>query len=176
MRRFFLGLCLSLIFAAKAGFASAQLPEGLRESGVGWIEQGSAKMRWFGLPIYDITLFSARPKFDEALPYALFIRYARTISSEQLADTSIDQMRKLGFSDEASLKRWRAQLKSVFPSVKPGETILGVHEPGLRARFFHQGRNVGVLEDAMLARAFFAIWMDEKTSEPGLRAELLGQK
>jgi len=155
---------------------AAEVPQVLRDAAPEWSQIGSAKMRWFGLHIYDIALWSSARSFDERKPYALAIRYARNIPGEQLAKTSIDQMRGLGFRDEAQLARWRTELAGVFPDVKPGESLIGIHQPGAGARFFHQGKPTGALNDAKLAEAFFAIWMDEKTSEPGLRAQLLGQK
>lgn len=158
------------------GALAGPAPEPLKEVAPEWREIGSAKMRWFGLHIYDITLWSAAARFDEKQPYALNIQYARNIPGENLASTSIDEMKKLGFRDEAQLTRWHAALNKVFPDVKPGEQILGIHLPGTGARFFHQGKATGSLDDAQLARAFFAIWMDEKTSEPALRAKLLGGK
>lgn len=169
---------MSLVFAlaiSPLALAGA-VPEPLKSVAREWTEIGQGKMRWFGLHIYDISLWSAAPRFDDKTPYALSITYARTIPGENLASTSIDQMRKLGFRDEAQLSRWRAALARVFPDVKPGETIIGIHLPGTGARFFHQGKATGTLDDAALARAFFAIWMDEKTSEPDLRASLLGKK
>jgi hypothetical protein len=33
---------------------------------------------------------------------------------------------------------------------------------------------IGNIDDAEFARAFFAIWLDPKTSEPSLRKQLLG--
>ena len=169
---------ISLLFFVLIGSAHAasEAPAPLREVAPQWAEIGSGKMRWFGLHIYDITLWSAAPRFDDKTPYALAIRYARNIPGDQLVGASIDQMRGLGFRDEAQLSRWQKLLAPVFPSVKPGETIIGIHQPGVGAKFFHQGKPTGTLDDAQLARAFFAIWMDEKTSEPGLRAQLLGGK
>ncbi|MEY3202237.1 MAG: hypothetical protein RIR70_1787 [Pseudomonadota bacterium] len=160
------------------GLASANPPEVLRDVAPQWAQIGSAKFRWFGLHIYDIALWSAGRGFDDKEPkepYALAIRYARNIPGDQLVNTSLEQMRGLGYRDEAELARWRGLLVSVFPDVKPGEVIVGVHQPGVGAKFFHEGKPTGAFNDVKLAKAFFGIWMDEKTSEPGLRAKLLGR-
>lgn len=170
------GLLAALLALWVSWAQAGPAPEVLREVSPEWSEIGNARMRWFGLHIYDITLWSAARSFDEKQPYALSIRYARNIPGDQLVSTSIDQMRGLGFRDEAELTRWRGLLAPVFPDVKPGDNIIGIHQPGVGARFFHQGKLTGTLNDAKLARAFFAIWMDEKTSEPGLRLKLLGGK
>ena len=86
----------------------------------------------------------------------------------------MDEIRRLGFGDEPRLASWRALLAQALPSVEPGEMLVGLHEPGRGARFWHEGRLIAELRDGELARAFFAIWLDERTREPELRAQLLG--
>jgi len=48
-----------------------------------------------------------------------------------------------------------------------------VYQPGQGATFFHRERQTGQISDE-LARHFFAIWLDPRSSEPGLRQALLG--
>jgi hypothetical protein len=42
-------------------------------------------------------------------------------------------------------------------------------------RFFRNGTPIGDIDDREFARAFFAIWLDPRTSEPELRKQLLGE-
>ena len=72
-----------------------------------------------------------------------------------------------------SLKRWQADLRRIFPDVKEGERIVGVHYPGQSAVFFHRGQAIGKVADAEFARRFFAIWLDPASRSPALRAALL---
>lgn len=60
----------------------------------------------------------------------------------------------------------------IFPDVRPGDHIVGVQLPD-EARFFYNDRSLGTVDDPAFARAFFAIWLDAKTSAPELRAALL---
>mgnify|MGYP006206942581 CR=1 FL=1 len=106
--------------------------------------------------------------------HALSIRYARAISSERLVSVSLDEIRRLGVSDEARLTRWGEALAAALPSVEAGDTLAALHRPGEGARFWHQGEPSGEIRDPDLARAFFAIWLDPRTREPQLRAQLLG--
>jgi hypothetical protein len=63
-------------------------------------------------------------------------------------------------------------MAQIFPDVKPEDRIVGVHlSEG--ARFFHNDRFIGSVDDPAFARAFFAIWLDARTSAPELRALLL---
>jgi hypothetical protein len=61
----------------------------------------------------------------------------------------------------------------VFPDIRPGDRLVGVMVPGREARFYSQDRLLGTVPDPEFARAFFGIWLDERTSEPGLRARML---
>jgi hypothetical protein len=146
--------------------------------------QGEGEMRWFGFLLYAARLWTP-PAPASALPadrapaadlsFALELRYARNIPGQRLVTSSIDELRRLGWTDPAQLSRWQTALSAVFPDVMEGEVIIGMYRAGAGAEFFHQGRSTGRIDDAELARAFFAIWLDPRTREPGLRARLLGQ-
>lgn len=148
-----------------------------------WRVQGEGEMRWFGLSLYAARLW-VPPAPTSALPsdrapandasFALELRYARDIPGQRLVASSMDELRKLGWTDPTQLARWQTALSAVFPDVKEGDVIVGVHRAGAGAEFFHQGRSTGRIEDSELATAFFAIWLDPRTREPGLRARLLG--
>jgi hypothetical protein len=61
-----------------------------------------------------------------------------------------------------------------FPDVRPGDRITGVQRPDGVVRFFLNGQLRGEKRDADFARRFFGIWLAPVTSEPRLRAALLG--
>ena len=136
---------------------------------------GTGEMRWFGLKLYDAALWaSARGEAAMGDAHVLSIRYSRAISSERLVAVSLDEMRRLGFGDEVRLARWGEALGAALPSVEAGDTLAALHRPGEGAQFWHQGQPSGEIRDPELARAFFAIWLDPRTREPQLRAQLLG--
>ena len=88
-------------------------------------------------------------------------------------DASVREIRNLGVADEARLKGWGEQMVRLFPDVRPGDHIVGVQLPDA-ARFFFNDRSIGTIDDPDFARAFFAIWLDERTHDQGLRRQLLG--
>lgn len=134
---------------------------------------GGGDFRRFGLLIYQARLWIDAPPADRpSPPYALEITYRRTIRGEKLADASLDEMRKQGLRDPVREAAWLARLRTLFPDVVPGDRIVGLHLPGT-ARFFHNDRPLGQIDDPALADAFFAIWLDPRTSAPDLRAALL---
>jgi hypothetical protein len=166
VKRLFL---LALFFAAGA----QALPDALRSEAPGLRQWGSGEMTWFGISLYRATLWVAgeSPESSSSTT-ALQLDYRRDIPRERLVQTSLDEMRRLG-ADEAQLKGWEGELRRVFPDVKEGETIVGVHYPGRGAKFFHQGQATGEISDAQFARRFFAIWLDPASRSPGLRAALI---
>lgn len=157
-----------LLFVSATVLARLPLPDAER-----WQVQGSGEMRWFGFAIYDAKLWRSGEQWQGDAPYALELTYRRDISAAQLVKTSIDEIVRLGERDEQRLSRWRTALEKVFPSVREGDTIIGVYDPGRGARFYYNGKPSGRIDDAELAAAFFAIWLDPRTRAPELRQRLL---
>jgi hypothetical protein len=164
-------IALALFFALFVAPTAQALPDAVRNGQDNWRQWGSGEMTWFGLSLYRATLWVAGDSPDSSAT-ALQLDYRRDIPRERLVQTSIDEMRRLG-ADEAQLQRWEGELRRVFPDVKEGESIVGVHHPGRGASFYHQGRATGEVADAEFARRFFAIWLDPASRSPALRAALL---
>ena len=171
MRRAF--LAAALLCAAMLANAGPPLPVALAAELPMLKPLGEGRLRWFGLHVYDSSLWVPGEAWSFDRVFALDIRYAMSIKGRDLTQRSLEEMRKLGFSDPARLKRWEEAMDRVFPDIRPGDRLVGVSIPGREARFYSQERLLGTVPDPEFARAFFAIWLDEKTSEPGLRARML---
>ena len=104
----------------------------------GLTELGEGRLRFFGLHVYDASVWIPGAAFSAAAPYALEIRYAINIKGRALTERSLKEMRGQGHTDEAKLKRWEAEMDRVFPDLKPGDRLVGVHVPGKEARFYGQ--------------------------------------
>ncbi|MCU0804599.1 MAG: chalcone isomerase family protein [Burkholderiales bacterium] len=173
------GLALSAALAAPAGTALAQaLPQPVVQSHptLGLKESGAGRFRWFGLHVYDARLFTPGGRFSFSEPYALALRYAREFQGSRIADTSTEEIARLGFGTEPQRAAWDAQMRKIFPDVKAGNELIGVHLPGEGTRFFYEGKPIGEIADPDFARAFFSIWLDPRTKAADLRASLLGEK
>lgn len=167
-------LLAAFAFAAAAAQASPPLPVALASELPMLRPLGEGRLRWFGLHVYDSSLWVPGDAWSFDRVFALDIRYAMNIRGRDLTKRSLDEMRRLGFSDPAKLRRWEEAMDRVFPDIRPGDRLVGVSIPGREARFYSQERLLGTVPDPEFARAFFAIWLDEKTSEPGLRRRMLG--
>ncbi len=166
MRKILISLLLSLsAFSLSAAPVFTSVLPGAQQVGQGVFKR-------FGWSIYEARLYARSGRFDVSKPYALSLTYERTIAGDRLVQASLDEMRKLGQPvDERP--EWTAELARVLPSVSKGVTLTGVYRPGEGAVFYEQDKEIGQINDA-LARAFFAIWLDPRTSEPSLRQSLLG--
>jgi hypothetical protein len=139
--------------------------------------QGQGRLRFFGLHVYDAVLWTITRAADGEAQngeLALELRYARTLRGPLIAERSIDEMRRIADFGEAEAQRWLEAMKRLFPDVNAGDRITGVHRPGEAALFFVNGRAVGDVRDARFAQLFFGIWLSPRTSQPALRASLLG--
>lgn len=158
------GVCLWVALAAHA----SPLPH-LTDYGV----VGSGTMRYFGLRIYDATLWSPGGNWGAGQPYALELRYARSFDGEAIARRSAEEIARLRPYPAATLARWEQQMRALFPDVKAGDRLTGVRLPGVGAAFYRGEQKLGQIDDEAFADAFFGIWLSPETPAPNLRAQLL---
>ncbi len=181
MRRRLVTLALAAALAAAAppvaiastapAAVSAQLPEARLA--------GEGELRWFGLKVYSAQLWVGRLglRIDRpaASPFALDLRYATALKGQLIAERSAQEMERLGFGDAPRRTRWLEAMKRLFPDVASGDRLTGMHEPGRGARFFHNDRAIGTVDDPDFSDAFFGIWLDARTTAPALRESLVRQ-
>ncbi len=161
--------------------AVARLPAAVERALGGARLSGSAELRWWGLDIYRAWLWVGPEGLDPghlgAHPFALELRYARSLRGADIADKSAELIARLGLGSPEQLRHWRQRMRAVFPDVHAGDTLLGLYLPaapaGARTRFLLDGRPVGTIEGRDFAQAFFSIWLSPRSSEPALRRALL---
>ena len=137
---------------------------------------GTGRLTVWGFQVYDARLW-AQPGFRAAnfdrMPLALELSYLRAFKAEEVAERSIKEMRRSRPVSDAQASRWMANLLRVIPDVRIGDRVMGVHQPGVGAAFWVNGKNTGEVLDAEFAKLFFGIWLSPNTSEPKLRDALL---
>lgn len=159
---------------------SAELLADWREAIPNARRLGYGEMRVFGFSIYSAQFWSSRLIAGETpaadVPFALELTYSRAISRDDLVEASIKEIRRLSSNTQNSelMARWESEMFQAFVDVRAGDRITGVYMPGEGARFY-VGENLRhVVRDVAFAKAFFAIWLDPRTRNPELRAQLLG--
>lgn len=139
--------------------------------------QGRATLRFFGLQIYQARLWVSpqfQPERYRDHRFALELQYARSLSGADIAERSLQEMRRAGVVEEAQAQGWLAAMRQAFPDVSDGDRLTGLHEPGLQTRFFFNGRDQATVNDPAFGPRFFGIWLAQGSSEPRLRQQLLG--
>ncbi|GGI20598.1 chalcone isomerase family protein [Oxalicibacterium faecigallinarum] len=135
---------------------------------------GTGSLRWFGLHIYEASLWAGSGHYAVNRPHALELVYSRDFSADTLADEGLKQMRKQGV-DEARLVQWKPLMQSVLLDVKKGDTLTVVQREDASLGFFHNGRFINTIRDGDFNRHFLDIWLGEKTTVPALRRALIGR-
>jgi hypothetical protein len=138
---------------------------------------GSARLRFLGLEIYEARLWAAAGFVASSYaqsPFALELNYARSLSGRLIAERSLKEMRRQGSISPAREQAWLEAMVQSFPDVTAGDRITGLHTPGVGARFWFNGQSRPAVRDTDFSRLFFGIWLSDATSEPELRAQLLG--
>ena len=137
---------------------------------------GTGRMRFMAWNLYDISLWTGSD-FDPInfmnSPFALELTYLRALNGVDIANQSIKEMQRLGPMSKLQENQWLGKMQAAFPNIQAGDRLCGIHHPGQRVRFFHNGNFRSDVEDAAFASYFFGIWLSDKTSEPRLRSELL---
>jgi hypothetical protein len=138
---------------------------------------GQTRLTVWGFKIYDAQLWAA-PGFKAdryaSQPLALELAYLRAFDAVDIAERSLKEMRRSASISDAQARQWSLDMQRVFPDVKVGDRIMGVHRPGVGASFWVNGKAGGEILDAEFSKLFFGIWLSPKTSEPAMRTALVG--
>jgi Chalcone isomerase-like len=137
---------------------------------------GQSLFRWWGLEVYRATLYgdaSFDPPRFERQRFALELEYLRNFSGRDIAQRSLDEMQAIAPLDPAQARGWLDAMLKTFPDVRPGDRLLGVHEPERGARFYVNGRLLAAVDDPAFSARFFGIWLSPRTSQPRLRDALI---
>jgi hypothetical protein len=143
--------------------------------------QGQGRLRFFGFRVYEAKLWVGAQGLADGVanlistPFALELDYERDLNGKQVAERSLEEMKRQGDVSAEIATRWLGAMQTLFPDIKKGDRLSALNVPGLGARFFMNGSPLGDVRDADFVRVFFGIWLSPKTSQPALRDALLGR-
>lgn len=138
---------------------------------------GQGRMSFMFWDIYDAALYAPEGEFKDVKkghPFALSLTYMRDLKGRDIADRSVQEMRALGFDDELTLATWHGQMRQIFPDVSEGMTLTGFYTAEGESVFYWDAKEIGRIRNPDFGKYFFSIWLAPDTSEPDLRAQLLG--
>jgi hypothetical protein len=169
MRRIFLFLSL-MFFSTSVAYANYAAEKYLRDAE----KVGEGRLSVFLFDFYDAVLYAPKGKWRADSSYVLSLNYFREIKGSDIAERSVEEIRKQGFIDAEKLANWRIKMLKIFPDVKNGSEITAVFLEQKSVIFYADGKLIGEIKDTEFNKNFSAIWLGDKTSEPDLRRKLLG--
>lgn len=122
---------------------------------------------------YDATLYAPGGEWEHGRPFALRLDYLVDLKGADISERSKEEMQEQNAADMQQLAAWRARMDNIFPDVEQGDSITGIATDEGVSIFYHNSDEIGRVSDPAFTRAFFNIWLSERTSEPELRADLL---
>mgnify|MGYP001173271100 CR=1 FL=1 len=134
---------------------------------------GKARFEYYFWDVYDVELVAPNGQYSPEKPFALTLTYLRDFEGAEIAKRSVKEIKQQGFDDEGKLDSWHQSMKSIFPDIKEGQSLTGIRNDSGDTRFYHDGKEIGVITDSEFTRQFFDIWLGENTSEPELREKIL---
>jgi len=137
---------------------------------------GQVRMKYMMLNIYDATLYAPSGQWSFSQPFALELHYLISLKGSAIAKRSIDEMQNLGLHDSDTQQKYYDQMAKIFPNVQSGDVITGLCDKNGHSIFYLNNKKIGQIDDPDFSKYFFGIWLNEKTSEPKLRRQLLGMK
>jgi hypothetical protein len=136
---------------------------------------GEGRLKYLFWSVFDAALYAPGGVWSEEKPFALSLSYLRDLDGESIVEASVDEMRAQGMKDEATLERWRQEMAAIFLDVDDQTTLTGIADQNGHTLFYRNGELAGVVRDPEFSRRFFNIWLGERTSEPELRTQLIGE-
>ena len=165
-----------MLVLATGAQAAVQAPAELQSALPQVQPAGSTRLTFWGFEIYDASLW-VQPGFRASAwrdaPFALELRYLRSFDGDDIAQRSLDEMRKASPLSDVQARSWLDQMKNAFPDVQKGDRLVGLYRPGAGAQFFYNGKPTAAVADPVFAQRFFGIWLGSQSSEPGMRDALL---
>lgn len=167
-------MIISMCAVAFAAHAASTFPDEINVRDVAMKKVGQGTLSYLLVDPYDAAFWSADGTANLNQPHAIEIQYHMSFSSNDLAERSVEEMNRIKDFPANLDTTWQQEMQRVFPNVKDGDRIRAVAWPDKKVVFFYNGKPTGEVTEPEFTRAFTAIWVGEKTSEPELRAKLLG--
>jgi hypothetical protein len=134
---------------------------------------GKGRHSWWGIQMYDATLWIAGPRWSAAEPHALDLEPSRAVSSDALVKAAIGEMRDLKVGDTRQLKAWQAELDRIIPNVRAGDQVVIFCSDANRTLVYLNDASNGEVDDPSFCPAVMSVWLHPQTKHRAVRKSLL---
>jgi len=163
-----IALCLSTTAFCKPANSSALPWEHLPKMG-----EGKLKVMFWN--IYNAALYAEESDNPPDRNFALALTYLRDIRAKNLVKETEKQLLKTSGEKSETISTWMAKIRAMWPDVKKGDSLLLYVDENKKSIFYLNGIVLGEIHGTDFSTAFSGIWLSENTTQPKLRAALLGK-
>ena len=161
--------------AGVASGAHRPLPSQVLSSAPGMHPFGKGRHTWWGVRMYDATLWIVGPQWSAAVPHALDIEPGRAVPSDTLVKNAIAEMRDLKVGDERQLGIWQVEMRKLIPNVRQGDQVVIFCPDTKRTIAYLNDSSTGEIDDPSFCPAVMSVWLHPQTKHQAIRKSLLGQ-
>lgn len=119
-----------------------------------------------------LTTSGEYPISAEGESLIFHISYLADISSDDLIMRTVEQWQHLGVNEQV-YKQYIADLELLWPDIVSGDSLALLLKDD-KSTFYYNNQYLGSIKDDGFGQLFIDIWLSKDTSQPTLRAELLG--
>lgn len=135
---------------------------------------GETRLKVLFWSIYDAELWTDSGDYSSFTQRVLRLNYLRSISADDLVDTTGDEWQRLGIELTAEHQQWLSELRTMWPDVNEGDCLMLVEDSQGHAEFYNAKGSLGRIESAIFTDHFLAIWLAENSRFDDERKQLLG--
>jgi len=174
-----LGTMLLVLISATSAIAALPgghrpLPPQVLSKAPGMHPFGKGRHSWWGIRMYDATLWIVGPQWSAAAPHALDIEPGRAVPADTLVKNAIAEMRDLKVGDESELRIWQAEMRKIIPDVQQGDQIVIFCSDTNRTLAYLNDSSTGEVDDPSFCPAVMSVWLHPQTKHQAMRRSLLG--
>jgi len=166
-------MIVALIFATVASASHRPLPPQVISKAPGIHPFGRGRHTWWGIRMYDATLWIVGPNWSAAAPHALDIEPGRDVPADMLVKNAIAEMRDLKVGDERQLGIWQAEMMRLIPNVRQGDQIVIFCSDTSRTLSYLNDSSIGAVDDPSFCPAIMNVWLHPQTKHQSMRKSLL---
>lgn len=141
-----------------------------------FIKTGEATFSFLFWDLYHSQLQTTSGRYPISLEHERLIfqiHYLANISNNNLISRTVEQWQLQGISKDI-YRQYVEKLTTLWPNIEKGDRLAMLMQKN-KSSFYYNDRYLGAINDNVFGQLFINIWLDESTSEPLLRAQLLGE-
>src|SRR5882762_5041151 len=120
---------------------------------------GTGRHSFWGMRMYDATLWIVGPQWSASAPHALDIEPGRAVPADTLVKNAIAEMRGQKVGDDRQLGIWQSEMMKIIPNVQQGDQIVIFCPDSKRTLAYLNNSSTGEIDDPSFCPAVMSVWL-----------------